>query len=79
MRVKAIKNAQTKALELVRALDQKLGQVLEIKETNNQVIYPHPGRTQGLATRAYAESSTPTVAVEKIKINYEIFVKFEIE
>ncbi len=86
-KVKAINNAKEKAVLLTTTLDSKLGQVLQIRETELVDVYPTQalqGRVAGLQVRGYSSSGydkvqTNTVDFEQIKLTYKIVVKFKIE
>jgi uncharacterized protein YggE len=88
-KVKAINNAKEKAILLTTSLDSKLGQVLQIRETELVDTYPLQslqGRVSGLQIRggayAYSEydkAQSNIVDFEQIKLTYKIVVKFRIE
>ncbi|MFM7857749.1 MAG: SIMPL domain-containing protein, partial [Flammeovirgaceae bacterium] len=86
-KVKAINNANEKAVLLTTTLDSKLGHVLQIRETELVDVYPTQalqGRVAGLQVRGYSSSGydkvqTNTVDFEQIKLTYKIVVKFKIE
>ena len=88
-KIKAINDAKTKATLLTTTLDSKLGQVLQIRETELVDFYPVQalqGRVSGLQARGtsqlgyYEEQKfqTNSVDFEQIKLTYKIIVKFEI-
>lgn len=83
-KVKAISNAKEKATLLTTSLDSKLGQVLQIRETELVDTYPLQalqGRAAGVQASAYGYDKVQTNSVdfEQIKLTYKIVVKFKIE
>jgi uncharacterized protein YggE len=88
-KVKAINNAKEKAILLTSSLDSKLGQVLQIKESQLLDTYPLQslqGRVSGIQVRGgvyayneYDKAQSNIVDFEQIKLTYKIVVKFQIE
>lgn len=86
-KVKAINNAKEKAVLLTTTLDSKLGEVLQIRETELIDVYPLQalqGRVAGLQIRGASSSGydkvmTNNVDFQQIRLTYKIVVKFKIE
>ncbi|QRR02701.1 SIMPL domain-containing protein [Dyadobacter sandarakinus] len=82
VKVAALKDAKEKAGYLVKALDEDLGQVLEIRELDESVYYPQPMMMKARAfTQAEAADAVPDsdVQYQKIKISYRMQAAFEIQ
>jgi uncharacterized protein YggE len=88
-KIEAVNDAKAKATLLTTTLDGKLGQVLQIRETELVDFYPVQalqGRVSGIQVRGasqlgyYDEQKfqTNTVDFEQIKLTYKIVVKFQI-
>lgn len=79
----AIKNAQTKAKNLVSALDQEIGKAIHIQEFDDpEDLYDAlQGRVVGVRIRGYAasEAALPSLNFESITIESRILVKFILE
>lgn len=84
IKIDALKAAKDKAEYLLAALDQKLGQVLEIRELDENVFYPQPMLAKS-NMRAFAQAESADMVQEsdvqyqKIKISYRMQAAFEIK
>ncbi len=81
VKINAIKAAKEKAKLLTNAIDQKAGKAIYIQELNNQVYGALQGRVAGLSNivvREFKMEQEPEIEFEKIKLEYSIFVRFEI-
>ena len=83
VKIDALKAAKEKATYLVAALDQKLGQVLDIREMDENIQYPQPMMMKANMRSFSAESADAVtdsdVAYQKIKISYRMQAAFEIK
>ncbi|MCG6187178.1 SIMPL domain-containing protein [Maribellus maritimus] len=87
VKVMAIKAAKEKAVSLTGAIDQKIGKAIYIQEQNNHIYNALQGKVAGIsniAVRGYGysdemELKQPDIEFEKIKLEYSILVRFEIE
>ncbi len=85
VKIMAIKAAKEKAISLAGAIDQKIGKAIYIQELNNQIYKALQGRVAGMANisiRGYSDmemDQQPDIEFEKIKLEYSILVRFEIE
>lgn len=84
VKINALKAAKDKATYLLEAVDQKLGQVLEIREVEDNINYPQPMFAKAnVRMYAAAESADAVqdsdVQYQKIKINYRMQAAFEIK
>ena len=78
LKIKALKLAKEKAVYLAAALNNNVGNPLEIQEINNE-SYPQPMyRTNMMLDKASVESSSPEIDFKKIKLNYQMRVVFEL-
>ncbi len=84
LKVKALRAAKDKASYLAAALDDKVGEALEIQEINNE-YYPQPmyranttmSMDKGMATAEMAPM--PEIDFKKIKLNYQMRAVFELK
>jgi hypothetical protein len=82
VKIKAIKNAQEKAVYLLGAIDQKVGKALFIQEQQN---YAQPYvRKMTMETALYAKDDVASdagqeISFQKIKLEYKVFARFAIE
>jgi uncharacterized protein YggE len=84
VKIDALKAAKEKAAYLVAAVDQKLGQVLEIRELDENIQYPQPMfMKSNMRAMAMAESADAVqdsdLTYQKIKISYRMQAAFEIK
>lgn len=84
VKIDALKAAKEKAAYLVAALDQNLGQVLEIRELDENIYYPQPmlAKASMRTFSAQAEAADvpeSDVMYQKIKISYRMQAAFEIK
>ena len=88
VKVNAIRAAKQKANSLTSAIDQSVGKAIYIQEINNQAFRGLQGQVAGLSNivvRGYGFSDKqklkqePNIEFEKIKLEYSILVRFEIE
>lgn len=82
VKINALKAAKEKATYLVAAVDQKLGQILEIRELDENIQYPQPVYKMASARMmSEAADSVPDsdVQYQKIKIEYRMQASFEIK
>ena len=80
LKIKALLAAKEKAEYMVAALNNSLGDVLDIQEVNNE-SYPQPVyRTFAMAKSASVadEVAAPEIDAKKIKLNYIVNAVFEI-
>ncbi len=81
LKIKAIQAAKYKATYLAAALDDKVGDALEVQEINNE-YYPQPlYRTANVAfsKAEAADGGSAEIDFKKIKLNYQMRVVFEIK
>jgi uncharacterized protein len=85
VKILAIKAAKEKAILLTNAIDQNIGKAIYIQELNNQVYRTMQGQVAGLSNivvREYSiklkKETEPEIEFEKIKLEYSILVRFEI-
>jgi len=82
VKIDALKAAKEKATYLVAAVDQKLGQILEIRELDENIQYPQPmfAKANMRAMAASADVAPDSdVQYQKIKISYRMQAAFEIK
>lgn len=87
VKIMAIKAAKEKAASLTNAINQKIGKAIYIQELNNQVYRALQGKlaaASNIVVRGYGyadkqEMEQPDIEFEKIKLEYSILVRFEIE
>jgi uncharacterized protein YggE len=83
VKIDALKAAKDKADYLLAALDQKMGQVLEIRELDENIYYPQPMFAKSnMRTMAMQEADAvpdSDVTYQKIKISYRMQAAFEIK
>jgi len=82
VKIDAVKNAKEKAVNLLEAIDEKLGNVLIVKEQNYNFPTYRTLNTR-LLTKSNAESDNitadePEISFQKIKLKYSVFVRFGI-
>lgn len=84
VKINALKSAKEKATYLLEAVDQKLGQVLEIREVEDNVNYPQPMYAKsamrvmgGMESADMVQDSS--VEYQKIKLSYRMQAAFEIK
>ena len=85
VKILAIKAAKEKAISLTNAIDQNIGKAIYIQELNNQIYRVLQGQAAGLSNivvRGYSDKlrmeKEPEIEFEKIKLEYSILVRFEI-
>ncbi len=87
VKIMAMKAAKEKAISLTTAIDQNIGKAIYIQEMNNQVYNALQGQVAGLSNivvRGYgytdkSKMEQPEIEFEKIKLEYSILARFEIE
>ena len=84
VKVMAIKAAKEKAVSLTGAIDQKIGKAIYIQEQNYNTFQGKAAGISNIAVRGYGysdemELKQPDIEFEKIKLEYSILVRFEIE
>jgi len=82
VKIKAIKDAQDKAISLATAIGQTAGRALYVRE--NESFYPMMAKANGpIMIRGVASMdesySEPDIEFEKIKIEYSVQVNFELK
>ena len=81
-RVAAIKNAQTKAVELAQAVGQQAGKAFYIQDMSSDFVEPIILRTRAVNSSMSFDSATPQESAplefRKVKINYNVNAKFEL-
>jgi len=81
LKIKALQAAKDKASYLAEAVNDKVGDAIEIQEINNEV-YPQPyyrANVMMKAETASADSSMPDIDFKKIKLNYQMRAIFELK
>ncbi|HEX7367780.1 MAG TPA: SIMPL domain-containing protein [Pelobium sp.] len=79
LKIKALKDAKAKATYLVESIGDKLYQVLEISESENN-NYPQPVyRMAMMKNESFAADSAPQIDFKKIKLSVNIRAVFEIK
>ncbi len=84
VKVEAVKAARQKAEALVAAIDQTCGKAIFIQEQNYHVYKAMEGYAAGASnimirgTNSRDKSVTPDIEFEKIKLEYSILVRFEL-
>lgn len=85
VKIEAIKAARTKAQALVNALGQECGRAIYIQEMHNPVYRSAQGQMSGLNANIMIrgiheaeEDIIPEIEFEKIKLEYSILVRFEL-
>lgn len=80
LKIKALLAAKEKATYMVEALGDKLGNVLDIQEIENNA-YPQPMYKANMAmrTEAYDAASSPELDFKKIKLTFVVNTVFEIK
>jgi len=84
LKVKALRAAKDKASYLAAALDDKVGEALEIQEINNE-YYPQPMYRANATMRmdkgmgAAEMAPMPDIEFKKIKLNYQMRAIFELK
>ncbi|WP_291858412.1 SIMPL domain-containing protein [Marinilabilia sp.] len=84
VKVDAIKAAKEKAGSLTRAIGQETGKAIYIQELNSHIFGAFEVKNEGIANmvvRASGSSSAspPDIEFEKIKLEYSILVRFELQ
>lgn len=83
LKVKALRAAKDKASYLADAVNDKVGDALEIQEINNE-YYPQPMYRANVAMRDMAgvgaeAAAMPDIDFKKIKLNYQMRAIFELK
>lgn len=81
LKIKALKDAKTKATYLVEAIDEKLGGALEISETGSE-NFPQPyyrNNMMEMKTMDAAAAPMPDIDFKKIKLTSQVRAVFEIK
>lgn len=82
LKIKALRAAKDKASYLAAALDDKVGDALEINEINNE-SYPQPMYRANVMMRDQAmgaeAAAMPEIDFKKIKLNYQMRAVFELK
>jgi uncharacterized protein len=83
VKIQAIKSAKDKALSLTTAIGQNTGKAIYIQEINNPVYGAKRAELSNIVIRGYSDDKfeqkqEPEFEFEKIKLEYSIFVRFEI-
>lgn len=81
LKIKALQAAKDKATYLATALDDKVGDALEVQEINNE-SFPQPiYRANVMFEKASSDASvsSPEIDFKKIKLNYQMRVVFELK
>lgn len=76
LKLKALKDAQSKANFLLTGIGDKLGGAIDIQEINNEPMQQPVFRA--MMKTASAEATEPDIDFKKIKLNYQIQAVFEI-
>lgn len=84
LKIKALKAAKAKASYLAAAVDDKVGDALEIQEINNE-YYPQPMyranamMSMDKTTASQEQAPMPDIDFKKIKLNYQMRAVFELK
>jgi uncharacterized protein YggE len=78
LKLKALKNAQTKASFLLNGIGEKLGGAIDIQEINNEPMQQPVYRAMMMKTSSADAATEPDIDFKKIKLNYQIQAVFEI-
>jgi hypothetical protein len=83
LKIKALKAAKDKAIYLAAAVDDKVGDALEITEINNE-YYPQPMYRANVMMKdqsmgAESAAPMPDIDFKKIKLNYQMRALFELK
>ncbi|TKC00185.1 SIMPL domain-containing protein [Pedobacter cryophilus] len=79
LKIKALKDAKTKATYLTEAIGEKLGGALEISETGSE-SYPQPYYRNTMAMKTeMADAAMPEIDFKKIKLTALVRAVFEIK
>jgi len=83
VKVKAVKNAKEKAVDMAQAIGQAAGKALYIQEIEYNNYSFVKGRALGLKVQTASllesnEDAAPDIEFEKIKLEYSVSAKFEI-
>lgn len=83
VKVKAVKNAKEKATDMAQAVGQIVGKALYIQEIEYNNFSYLQGRAAGIKVKTTAllasdENAVPEIDFEKIKLEYQVSAKFEI-
>ena len=84
LKIKALRAAKDKAAYLASAVDDKVGDALDIREINNE-YYPQPMYRANAAMRdmaavgAATEAANPEIDFKKIKLTYQMQAVFELK
>jgi uncharacterized protein YggE len=84
VKIKALKDAKDKATYLLAAIDEQLGQALEIREIEDGLYYPQPIMARSSMKMMAAESADAMAApsdleFQKIKLSYRMQAVFSIK
>ncbi|WP_010663493.1 SIMPL domain-containing protein [Marinilabilia salmonicolor] len=84
VKINAIKAAKEKAASLTQAIGQSAGQALYIQELNSHIYGAYKSGESMMANmvvkaRGGNESAAPQIEFEKIKLEYSILVRFELQ
>lgn len=77
LKLKALKNAQSKASFLLNGIGEKLGGAIDIQEINNEPMQQPVFRSM-MMKAASADATEPDIDFKKIKLNYQVQAVFEI-
>ena len=77
LKLKALKNAQSKATFLLNGIGEKLGGAIDIQEMNNEPMQQPVYRAMMMKV-ADAGATEPDIDFKKIKLNYQVQAVFEI-
>lgn len=79
LKIKALQAAKEKASFLAEAINDKIGDALEIQEINTE-NYPQPVYRANVMFKATSDEATPLdIDFKKIKLNYQMRVVFELK
>lgn len=83
LKAEALKNAQEKAQNMLAKIDHQLGDVVSIKElddNDNNWYWRNPISQSSLSNSSYSEAAVSSPASpQDIKMRYEVMAEFEIE
>lgn len=81
VKIEAIIAAKKKAQSLANAIEQNIGKAIFIQELNFQPYRGNPGAASNIIIKGYLDEVAvvdPTIEFEKIKLDYSIVVRFEL-
>ena len=79
LKAQALKNAQEKAQNMLSAIDHSIGDVISVKEVEDNSVWRWEQSQSTLSNSTYSLSdAAPTTSPQDIKLRYEVEAEFEI-